>query len=180
MQTPESKKTKRLVSKLSLIVIAMFGFGFVLVPLYDVFCDITGLNGKTATEAAQVNKAGVDVSREIKVQLISRNAKDMPWQFRPEFAEITVKPGETKVVKFYAKNETLAKMVGQAVPSVAPGRAASHFKKIECFCFEQQTLEGQEEVWMPLQFYIDTDIPADVTTLTLSYTLFDVTTKIES
>ena len=102
----------------------------------------------------------------------------MPWQFRPETAEITVRPGETKVVKFYAKNETSLKMVGQAVPSVAPGRAASHFKKIECFCFEQQTLEAQEEVWMPLQFYIDTEIPADVTTLTLSYTLFDVTTKI--
>jgi len=178
MQAPENKKTKNLVKKLSLIVIAMFGFGFALVPLYDVFCDITGLNGKTANEAAQANEGGVDITREIKVQLISHNAKDMPWQFRPEIAEITVRPGETKVVKFYAKNETSLKMGGQAVPSVAPGRAASHFKKIECFCFEQQTLEAQEEVWMPLQFYIDTDIPADVTTLTLSYTLFDVTTKI--
>jgi|TARA_R110001599_G_scaffold65069_3_gene183462 cytochrome c oxidase assembly protein subunit 11 len=178
MQAPENKKTKNLVKKLSLIVIAMFGFGFALVPLYDVFCDITGLNGKTANEAAQANAGGVDVTREIKVQLISHNAKDMPWQFRPEVAELTVRPGETKVVKFYAKNETSLKMVGQAVPSVAPGRAASHFKKIECFCFEQQTLEAQEEVWMPLQFYIDTEIPADVTTLTLSYTLFDVTTKI--
>ena len=178
MQAPENKKTKNLVKKLSLIVIAMFGFGFALVPLYDVFCDITGLNGKTANEAAQANEGGVDITREIKVQLISHNAKDMPWQFRPEIAEITVRPGETKVVKFYAKNETSLKMVGQAVPSVAPGRAASHFKKIECFCFEQQTLEAQEEVWMPLQFYIDTDIPVDVTTLTLSYTLFDVTTKI--
>lgn len=178
MQAPENKKTKNLVKKLSLIVIAMFGFGFALVPLYDVFCDITGLNGKTANEAAQANQGGVDVTREIKVQLISHNAKDMPWQFRPQVAELTVRPGETKVVKFFAKNETSLKMVGQAVPSVAPGRAASHFKKIECFCFEQQTLEAQEEVWMPLQFYIDTDIPADVTTLTLSYTLFDVTTKI--
>lgn len=178
MQVPENKKTKNLVKKLSLIVIAMFGFGFALVPLYDVFCDITGLNGKTANEAAQANEGSVDVTREIKVQLISHNAKDMPWQFRPEVAELTVRPGETKVVKFFAKNETSLKMVGQAVPSVAPGRAASHFKKIECFCFEQQTLEAQEEVWMPLQFYIDTEIPADVTTLTLSYTLFDVTTKI--
>lgn len=180
MNAPDNKKTGKLVSKLMIVVIGMFGFGFALVPLYDVFCDITGLNGKTATEAAQANQGGVDVTREIKVQLISHAAKDMPWEFRPEFAEITVKPGETKIVKFYAKNETSVKMVGQSVPSVAPGRAASYFKKIECFCFEQQTLEGQEEVWMPLQFYIDADIPADVSTLTLSYTLYDVTTKIES
>tara|TARA_R110001592_G_scaffold91754_4_gene268284 strand:- start:21995 stop:22537 length:543 start_codon:yes stop_codon:yes gene_type:complete len=180
MQAPENKKTKKIVSKLLIVVIAMFGFGFALVPLYDVFCDITGLNGKTATEAAQANEGGIDITREIKVQFISHAAKDMPWQFRPEIAEITVRPGETKIVKFYAKNDSSVTMVGQAVPSVAPGRAASYFKKIECFCFQQQTLEGQEEVWMPLQFYIDADIPADVTTLTLSYTLYDVTTKIES
>tara|TARA_R110001592_G_scaffold324870_3_gene604615 strand:- start:5052 stop:5594 length:543 start_codon:yes stop_codon:yes gene_type:complete len=180
MQAPENKKTKKIVSKLLIIVIGMFGFGFAMVPLYDVFCDITGLNGKTATEAAQVNNGGIDITREIKVQFISHAAKDMPWQFRPEVTEIMVRPGETKLVKFYAKNESSVKMVGQSVPSVAPGMAASHFKKIECFCFQQQILEGQEEVWMPLQFYIDADIPADVTTLTLSYTLYDVTTKIES
>lgn len=183
MQTPEmpeNKTTKKLVSKLLLIVIGMFGFGFALVPLYDVFCDITGLNGKTATEAAQVHKGDIDLTREIKVQFISQTAKGMPWQFRPEVAEITVRPGETKIVKFYVKNDTALKMVGQSVPSVAPGRAANHFQKIECFCFEQQTLEAQEETWMPLQFYIDADIPKDVTTLTLSYTLYDITTKIES
>lgn len=180
MQAPENIKTKKLVNKLLIIVIGMFGFGFAMVPLYDVFCDITGLNGKTATEAAQVNESGIDATREIKVQFISHAAKDMPWQFRPEVAEITVQPGETKIVKFYAKNESAVKMVGQSVPSVAPGRAANYFKKVECFCFEQQTLEGQEETWMPLQFYIDADIPSDVTTLTLSYTLYDITTKIES
>tara|TARA_B100001063_G_C16667962_1_gene504692 strand:+ start:374 stop:916 length:543 start_codon:yes stop_codon:yes gene_type:complete len=180
MQAPDNKKTNKLVSKLLIIVIGMFGFGFLMVPLYDVFCDITGLNGKTATEAAQANDAGIDATREIKVQFISKASKDMPWQFRPEIAEMTVQPGETKVVKFYAKNETSKKMVGQSVPSVAPGRAANYFKKVECFCFEQQTLDGNEEVWMPLQFYIDADIPSDVTTLTLSYTLYDITTKIES
>ena len=179
-RTAENVKTKKLVSKLVIIVVSMFGFGFAMVPLYDVFCDITGLNGKTANEAAQANEAGVDISREIKVQFISKAAKDMPWQFRPEVAEISVQPGETKIIKFYAKNESSVKMVGQSVPSVAPGRAASYFKKVACFCFEQQTLEGQEEVWMPLKFYIDADIPSDVTTLTLSYTLFDITTKIES
>lgn len=185
MQARSNKESKKLVNKLVFIVIAMFGFGFALVPLYDVFCDITGLNGKTATEAAQTNSGGIDTTREISVQFISHASKDMLWQFRPEIAEIKVHPGETKIVNFYAKNETSAKMIGQSVPSVAPGRAASYFKKIECFCFEQQALEGQEEVLMPLQFYIDPDIPSDVTMLTLSYTLYDVTTnekktKIES
>lgn len=180
MESPDNSKPGKLVGKLLLIVFGMFGFGFAMVPLYDVFCEITGLNGKTANEAAQVSAAGVDLSREIKVQFISKAAKDMPWEFRPEIAEVTVRPGESKIVKFYAKNVTSEKMVGQSVPSVAPGRAASYFKKVACFCFEQQTLEGQEEVWMPLQFYIDTDIPSDVKTLTLSYTLYDITTKIES
>ena len=180
METPETPRTSKLVGKLMLIVFGMFGFGFAMVPLYDVFCDITGLNGKTANQAAQANAAGVDTSREIKVQFISKAAKDMPWEFRPEIAEIIVRPGESKIIKFYAKNVTSEKMVGQSVPSVAPGRAASYFKKVACFCFEQQILEGQEEVWMPLQFYIDTDIPSDVKTLTLSYTLYDITTKIES
>jgi len=180
MDKPENTKTKKLVNKLLIIVIAMFGFGFAMVPLYDVFCDITGLNGKTATEAAQANEGDIDITREIKVQFISQAAKDMPWLFRPEVAEISVRPGETRIIKFYAKNQSSQKMVGQSVPSVAPGRAANYFKKVACFCFEQQTLEGQEEVWMPLKFYIDADIPPDVTTLTLSYTLYDITTKIES
>jgi cytochrome c oxidase assembly protein subunit 11 len=180
MHTSENVETKKLVRKLVIIVFSMFGFGFAMVPLYDVFCDITGLNGKTATVAAQENQGGIDATREIKVQFISKAAKDMPWQFRPEVAEISVRPGETKIVKFYAKNETSVKMVGQSVPSVAPGRAANYFKKVACFCFEQQALEGQEEVWMPLQFYIDPELPSDVKTLTLSYTLFDITTKIES
>jgi cytochrome c oxidase assembly protein subunit 11 len=180
MHSAETQKSNKLVVKLLLIVIGMFGFGFAMVPLYDVFCEITGLNGKTANEAAQINTTGVDLSRQIKVQFISKTAHDMPWQFRPEITEITVSPGESKIIKFYAKNETAARMVGQSVPSVAPGRAASYFKKVACFCFEQQTLDGQEEVWMPLRFYIDTDIPADVKTLTLSYTLYDITTKIES
>ena len=180
MQAPERKSNKQVINKLLLIVVGMFGFGFAMVPIYDVFCDITGLNGKTATEAAQANARGIDVSREITVQFISHPAKDMPWQFRPEVSQISVRPGETKFVNFYAKNDSSSTMVGQSVPSVAPGRAANYFKKVECFCFEQQTLEGQEEVLMPLQFYIDADIPDDVKTLTLSYTLYDITTKTES
>lgn len=180
MQEGANQKTKVLTRKLMIVVISMFGFGFALVPLYDVFCDLTGLNGKTDTEAAQVNEDGIDTTRNIKVQFISHITPGMTWEFRPEIAEVTVHPGETKLVKFYAKNVTSVDMMGQTVPSVAPGGAASYFKKIECFCFEQQSLAGQEDVWMPLRFYIDPEIPDDVTMLTLSYTLYDITAKIES
>jgi len=176
-QQVNSKKT---VKKLVLIVFAMFGFGFALVPLYDVFCDITGLNGKTSTTAANVNEEGIDTSRIITVQFISRMAKGIPWQFEPMMNEIKVHPGETKLVKFYAKNQSMRDIIGQAVPSVSPGRAAIYFQKIECFCFNQQPLKAQEDVEMALQFYVDTELPEDVSTITLSYTLYDVTGKVES
>lgn len=172
-------KTKT-VKKLILVVFAMFGFGFALVPLYDVFCDITGLNGKTSTTAANINENGIDKSRMITVQFISRTAKGIPWKFEPMINEIKVYPGEMKLVKFYAKNESLNDIVGQAVPSVSPGQAAIYFQKIECFCFNQQPLKAQQDIEMALQFYVDTELPKDVSTITLSYTLYDITPKVET
>jgi len=165
------------VKKLMLVVVAMFGFGFALVPLYDVFCDITGLNGKTNTTAVAYEAGSVDKSRTIKVQFITRNAKGIPWKFEPLINEITVHPGEMKLVSFYAKNNAQHDIIGQAVPSVAPGLAASYFHKIECFCFTQQPLKAGEDVEMSLQFYVDLALPEDLTTLTLSYTLYDITEK---
>ncbi len=187
MSTEENKapnshnaKTKKTVKKLVLVVFAMFGFGFALVPLYDVFCDITGLNGKTATTAASINEDGVDESRTITVQFISRTAKGIPWQFEPMINEIKVHPGEMKLVKFYAKNESMNDIVGQAIPSVSPGKAAIYFQKIECFCFNSQPLKAQEDIEMALQFYVDAELPEEVTTITLSYTLYDITSSVES
>jgi len=173
-------KTQKTVKKLVLVVFAMFGFGFALVPLYDVFCDITGLNGKTADTAAQLNEQGIDESRTVTVQFLSRTAKGIPWQFEPMINEIKVHPGETKVVKFYAKNESVRDIVGQAVPSVSPGRAAIYFQKIECFCFNHQPLKASEDIEMALQFYVDPELPDDVSTLTLSYTLYDVTASVKT
>jgi len=173
-------QTTKTVKKLVVIVFAMFGFGFALVPLYDVFCDITGLNGKTSTTAANVNEDGIDESRIITVQFISRTAKGIPWQFEPMINEIKVHPGEMKLVKFYAKNESVNDIVGQAVPSVSPGKAAIYFQKIECFCFNSQPLKAQEDIEMALQFYVDTELPEEVTTITLSYTLYDITSSVES
>jgi len=179
---PSNRKAnnKKVVSKLLLIVFGMFGFGFALVPLYDVFCDITGLNGKTNETAVEYVENGVDTSRTVTVQFISRTAQGIPWQFEPMEREMKVHPGEVKFVKFYAKNESTKDIIGQAVPSVSPGLGAAYFQKIECFCFTQQPLKAGEEVEMGLQFYVDLELPEDISTLTLSYTLYDVTGKVES
>ena len=163
-----------------LIVFGMFGFGFAMVPLYDVFCDITGLNGKTSDVAASYNAVGIDTERTITVQFLTRTAKGIPWQFEPMINEVKVHPGERKTVKFYAKNESVSDIVGQAVPSVSPGRAAVYFQKIECFCFNNQPLKASEDVEMGLQFYVDLDLPDDVSTITLSYTLYDITSSVDS
>ena len=165
------------VKKLLLVVVAMFGFGFALIPLYDVFCDITGLNGKTNDTAATYEAGGIDKLRTVKVQFITRNAKGIPWKFEPVINEITVHPGEMKLVSFYAKNNADHDIIGQAVPSVSPGLAANYFHKIECFCFTQQPLAAGKDVEMSLQFYVDLELPTDINTLTLSYTLYDITEK---
>ena len=171
---------KKTVKKLMVIVVGMFGFGFAMVPLYDVFCDITGLNGKTSNVAASATNKNVDVSRTITVQFLTRTAKGIPWKFEPMINEVKVHPGERKVVKFYAKNESVSDIVGQAVPSVSPGRAAVYFQKIECFCFNNQPLKASEDVEMGLQFYVDMDLPDDVSTITLSYTMYDITSSVDS
>jgi cytochrome c oxidase assembly protein subunit 11 len=171
-----AKSHNKTVKKLMLVVLAMFGFGFALVPLYDVFCDITGLNGKTK-DSAVIYKAGVDLSRTVTVQFITRNSQGMSWQFTPVINEMSVHPGEKKIVTFYAKNNTDHFMTGKAVPSVSPGMAANYFNKIECFCFTHQSLKAGEEVEMSLEFYVDVDLPKEMNTLTLSYTLYDITNE---
>ena len=127
--TDTAKPHNKTVKKLLFVVLSMFGFGFALVPLYDIFCDITGLNGKTNTSAVNYQANGIDTSRLIKVQFITRNAQGVPWKFEPILNEINVHPGEMKVVSFYAKNNAQHDIIGQAVPSVSPGMAANYFHK---------------------------------------------------
>lgn len=173
----ETKQYKRTVAKSVVAVVAMFGFGFALVPLYDVFCDITGLNGKTRgvydQELAQQQQ--VDESRRIRVQFVTQNNERMPWEFKPVEYEVRAHPGELVEVNFFAKNPTGRTMVAQAVPSLSPSEGTDYFHKTECFCFTQQTLAAHEEVLMPLRFVVDEALPDHLTTLTLSYTLFDQT-----
>lgn len=166
----------RLVAKLALATVGMFAFGFLLVPLYDVFCEITGLNGKTGGRYVyEEQQVIVDESRQVTVQFTSSNNAGMAWEFRPVQASVTLHPGELVEVKYYARNPTSERIVGQAVPSVSPFKAAEYLHKTECFCFTQQVLEPGEEIEMPLFFFVDRDLPKDVTKLTLSYTMFDVT-----
>ena len=162
--------------KLLLVAVAMFAFVFVvMVPLYNVLCDALGINGKTSGAAYTAVPAGVDESREITVQFIASNNAEMPWEFRPQQTMMRVNPGAANDTVFLAHNPTQRAMVAQAIPSVSPSRAAEYFHKTECFCFNQQPLESRTGTEMPLQFIIDRDLPRDIRTITLSYTLFDVT-----
>lgn len=174
-QNTQRPDNGRIVKRLLVTVVCMFAFGFALVPIYDVLCDITGFNGRTKNEQAAVSMGEIDKSRLITVQFITRNNKGMPWDFGPELKEVKVHPGETRVVNFLAHNRTSNNMVAQAIPSVAPGEAALYLNKTECFCFNQQPLQANSDTVMPMQFYLDPDIPEHITTLTLSYTLYDMT-----
>lgn len=167
------KQHTRLVRRLVLTVFGMFGFGFALVPLYDVFCEVTGINGKTSTEAAATSDY-VDESRLVTVEFIARTQGQLPWRFEPVVKRMKVHPGQMHQVNFEVANLSADNMVVQAVPSVSPGIAATYFNKIECFCFNQQPLTQGQVAALGLQFYIDKELPTEYSTVTLSYTLFDI------
>ena len=164
---------KRLAAKLFLLTVAMFGFGYALVPLYRVFCELTGLNGTTGRADAQAVQASqVDTSRWVTVELTGQVMAGLPWEFRPLQAKVRVRPGGSAVVRYYARNMSDQSIIGRAVPSVAPNKAARYFKKVECFCFTEQQLEGGESQEMPVTFLVERDLPKDVHTLTLSYAFY--------
>lgn len=174
-QASTSANHGKLVLKLFAVVIGMFGFGFALVPLYDVFCDITGLNGKTNETAAVYQGVEVDDTRTITVEFITRTNTGMPWEFEAKTRRIKVHPGQVNQVEFYVRNPAGRDIVGQAVPSVAPSTASLYLNKTECFCFEHQPLAAGESALMPMQFYVDPQLPKDIQIFTVQYTLYDVT-----
>lgn len=173
----QQSANNKMVLKLIVIVIGMFGFGFALVPLYDVFCDVAGINGKTDKTAAVYTSVEIDESREVTVEFITRTNTGMPWEFRAETKRVKVHPGELNTVSFYVRNPASSNIVAQAIPSVSPGTAALYLNKTECFCFNQQPLDAGSEAYMPMQFYVDPQIPQEITYLTLQYTLYDVTAR---
>jgi len=161
--------------KLCIFAIAMFGFGYALVPLYDMLCDITGLNGKSENVSQpQQASFNVDESRTVTVEFITNLNQGMSWDFKPQIAKMQVHPGKPYQTSFFVNNKTNRSIVGQAIPSVAPFAAASHFIKTECFCFTDQLLEAGQSMEMPVVFVINPALPEHVKTVTLSYTYFDV------
>lgn len=173
------QSNRKLVRKLLLLVVASTAFGFALVPLYDVLCKVTGLNGKTGGQvSAQVAQAAqVDVSRLVTVELDGRVMQGMSWEFRPMQSKIKVHPGEMVHTAFYARNPTNQTLVGQAVPSASPGWAAQYLNKTECFCFRQQKLQPGESREMSLVFVIAPDLPSHVTDIALTYSLYPIDDK---
>ena len=158
--------------KLALIPVLMFGFGFAMVPLYDVICDITGLNGKTGRiQAAEVTDL-VDRSRTIEVRFLANTSSGLPWDFEPLVKKMEIHPGQVYEAMYRVRSTSRDKTLGQAIPSVSPGTAAEHFNKTECFCFTQQALEGYETRDMPLRFVVGRDISDKIEQITLSYTFF--------
>jgi cytochrome c oxidase assembly protein subunit 11 len=175
MEEPEERgrANRRIVIRLLMVVIAMFGFGYALVPLYGVICDLTGFGGRTGrTVQASVADVSVDGTRRVTVEFVATVDSRLPWEFGPRVERITVRPGELMEVSYFARNLSNDRIIAQAVPSVAPGRAAKYFNKIECFCFTSQELAPGEARDMPVRFLIDPALPQDVTTLTMSYTFF--------
>lgn len=165
----------RLALKMLLIAILMFGFGFTLVPLYDVFCELTGLNGRSPAKNSLGTQFEVDTNRQVTVELVSNVNTNVPWQFQPNIHKLKVRPGQLYTASFSATNPTQHSKVIQAVSSIAPGQAARYFSKLECFCFSRQRFAPREKRELPLRFAIDPALPKKFGTLSLAYTLFDIT-----
>ena len=170
-QSPNNSRKHALA--LLVAAVGMFAFGFALAPLYETFCELTGLNGRTVAGArAAATVPATD--REVTIQFLAQAANGMPWEFRPVDTELRVRLGEINTTRFYVRNRARTAVTGQAVPSVAPGPAAPYLNKLECFCFANQRVEAGAEIEMPVRFYIATDLPRQIRTLTLSYTFFPV------
>ncbi len=169
----------KMILKMVIVSVMMFGFSFALIPLYDVFCEITGLNGKTSgvvTIDEALEKQVIDENRLVTVQFDASVNSKLNWEFRPTVLNMDVIPGKLYRTEFYAKNLSNKDITGRATYSVTPGKASLYFNKTECFCFTEQTLLAQEEIIMPVTFIVDSQLAKNVNIMTLSYTFY----KLES
>ena len=164
-----------MLGKLAAFAVLMFGFGWGMIPLYNAICEVTGINVLTQRDKsaeAFAKSTQVDSSRTVVIEFDSNIHG--PWRFKPTRRSLDVHPGELATVEYELVNTVSHPMAGQAIPSYAPQIAGTYFRKLECFCFQQQTLQGNETRRFPVVFVIDPNLPAEVTTITLSYTFFDV------
>ncbi len=169
---------KRLAVNLIIVVIAGLAFGFAIAPLYDAVCKAIGLNGRGDTTATELTKnVEVDKSRTITVIFTGTTMPGLDWSFKANEPMIKVHPGEIAFTSYQAKNNSKEAIVGTAVPSVVPEVASLHFKKIECFCFSNQTLQPGETKDMPIRYFLDPKLPKEITTVTLSYSFYNAKDK---
>lgn len=171
MSTDAPQSTKRTVAKLALVAVGMFGFGYALVPLYDKFCEITGLGGRTGDAVAEIADAP-DSDRTVQVHFDSNVNSALDWEFKPVEKFMDVQPGRMYETTYIAHNRTDQTIVAAAVPSVAPGQASLYFNKTECFCFEKQLLGPGESREMPVRFFVDDHLPGKIDLITLSYIIY--------
>jgi cytochrome c oxidase assembly protein subunit 11 len=176
---------QRMLGKLAVVAAAMFGFGYALVPMYKTICDALGINvlslsdqrmGLTSGSSRRPANTQVDTTRLVTVEF-DANARG-PWDFKPAVRSVQVHPGELATVMYEFRNLQSRTMAAQAIPSYAPMVAGTHFNKLECFCFNEYTLKAGESKQWPVVFYLDPKLPKDVTTITLSYTFFEVGGKV--
>lgn len=163
------------LAKFVVVTLGMFGFGFALVPFYYKICEVTGIN--SGAEQSLAKNTQVDTSRLVTLEFDASINAALPWRFKPELPSMKVHPGQLVQVEYEVTNTSDRTVVGQAVPSYGPARAAAFFKKIECFCFTPQTLAAGESRRMPVLFVLDPDMDKDVHTVTLSYTFFSIEKK---
>ena len=169
-----ARANRRLAFRLLVVTAAMFGFGYALVPLYEIVCDITGIGGRTGVVSeAAATTGGVDSTRVVKVQFVATVNSGLRWAFEGPQEPLEIHPGKVYEASFSASNLSRRSVVAQAVPSVTPVGAAAHFNKIECFCFTRQRLEPGETRVMPVRFVVNEEIPRRIGTLTLAYTFFE-------
>jgi cytochrome c oxidase assembly protein subunit 11 len=166
-----SRNNRALVIKLGVIVVAMFGFGYALVPFYEKICEVTGLRNIDAADT--VTNTQVDMTRSVHVEF-DTNLRNLPWKFRALAEATDVHPGAVTQAMFEVVNLTDHPITGQAIPSYGPRQAAQYFRKLDCFCFSKQTLAAGEKRDMPVVFVVDPKLPKDLSTITLSYTFFEV------
>jgi len=170
-------RQRRHLRLLAVLAVGMFGFGFALVPLYGLFCEVTGVQrGGLAGVAVPGPRTatGPVLDREVVVKFDGTVHPDLPWDFEPKQRRLVVHPGATYEVRFEAANRSNKRVTGQAIPAIAPWQATGFFHKLECFCFRQQTLQAGEVRRMPVVFVVDPALPRDINTITLSYTFFEV------
>lgn len=167
-----SEKPRKQTLLLAAVAVGMFGFAFALVPLYNMFCELTGINGRSPNQTRATIDGVVPSDREVTVQFLASVDRGMPWEFKPLDGKLRVRLGEMNQTRFSLRNRADRPVTGQTVPSISPGQAALYLRKVECFCFTQQQLEAGEEMEVLMTFFVDPELPDEINEMTLSYTVF--------